>query len=199
MCRCAPEATTTQPDDESRADVSSRSDQSPHVEYTQRPRRETSATCYVLRAAVLRAENVLCAACPCHVPRALGNRHSSDANQPAASLVDPIRFQRERLLPSPLLPSALPDPVARTRAAARGAVAGIREAAPIERQAATANALAQASLHALELGDALVDACPPPARQLCPVGAIGRRGCAAAWRARRRSPPATSPPSAQRR
>jgi hypothetical protein len=49
------------------------------------------------------------------------------------------------------------DPVARPWAAAAGAIVGVREAAAVQREAAAADALGQADLQTLELGDARVD------------------------------------------
>src|ERR671918_585076 len=57
------------------------------------------------------------------------------------------------------------DPVARAGPGAARAVTRVRELAAVERQAAAADALGQAELEALELGDALVDARAPAARQ----------------------------------
>src|SRR5215831_14970578 len=60
------------------------------------------------------------------------------------------------------------DPVARTSATQPGAVARIRQPTPIERQAAAADALAEAGLKPLELGNALANIPGPPAGELRP-------------------------------
>ena len=70
------------------------------------------------------------------------------------------------------------DPVARAGPVARGAVVRVGQAAAVERQAAAADALGQPRPEALELGDPVVDAVGPRARQALPVaargGAVGR-------------------------
>jgi hypothetical protein len=69
---------------------------------------------------------------------------------------------------------AVADPVARSGAPGAGAVVGVRETAAIEREAAAADALGQADLEALELGDSMVDPRGPPLGEARPVTA-GRR------------------------
>src|SRR3954468_8586777 len=71
----------------------------------------------------------------------------------------------------PLGRPAVPQQVARAGAVAPGAVVRVRERTAVEREAAAADALGEALLEALELGDARVDADGPGARQLRPVGA----------------------------
>ncbi len=69
---------------------------------------------------------------------------------------------------------SIADPEARARARARRTVARVRELAAFEREAAAADALGQPGLEALELGDPLVDAARPGAREPRPVAS--RRG-----------------------
>ena len=59
--------------------------------------------------------------------------------------------------------SQVADPVAGTRAGARGAVAWVRKPASIQRQAAAADAFGGARPQSLELGYALVNAASPTA------------------------------------
>src|SRR4051794_31576246 len=84
------------------------------------------------------------------------------------------RAGRDRLSGRPVA-----DPVARPRPEAGGAVAGVRQVAAVERQAAAADALGQAALQAPELGDPLVDPRAPRRREAVPVaagrGAVGRQ------------------------
>ncbi len=78
---------------------------------------------------------------------------------------------------APLAPAgegAVADPVARAGPQVRGPVAWVREPTAVQRQAAAADALRQPDPKALELGDALVDALGPLARQPRPVSAAGR-------------------------
>ena len=65
------------------------------------------------------------------------------------------------------------DPVPRTRSTTRSGVPGVRQPAPVEREAAAADALGEAHAKALELGDARLDALGPAIRQSCPVRAVG--------------------------
>src|SRR5918999_1097817 len=71
------------------------------------------------------------------------------------------------------------DPIARARPGAARAVPRVGELAAVEREAPAANALGESVLEALELGDALVDARAPTARQPRPVAprrrAVGRQ------------------------
>src|ERR687891_454539 len=66
------------------------------------------------------------------------------------------------------------DPGARARAEAGGPIAGVGKSASIQRQAAATDALGEADLEALELGDPLVDPRCPRAGETRPVAA-GRR------------------------
>ena len=69
---------------------------------------------------------------------------------------------------------ACPDPVARAGAAPGGAVLRVRELAAAQGEAAAADALGQPELEPLELGDPVVDARGPGARQAAPVTAVRR-------------------------
>src|SRR5258705_3065789 len=93
-----------------------------------------------------------------------GRTGTSSATAGSARLV---RATELGLSPGSLGPVA--DPIPRPGPEARGAVRGIRELAAPERQAAAADALGEPGLQALELGDALVDACGPGAGQARPV------------------------------
>jgi hypothetical protein len=66
------------------------------------------------------------------------------------------------------------EPEARARAALADAIAGVGEAAALEREAAAADALGEAEPEALELGDAIVDPRRPSAREARPVAARRR-------------------------
>jgi hypothetical protein len=63
------------------------------------------------------------------------------------------------------------DPVAGSRAARRGAVTGIREPAPAERETSAPDTFGEPAPEALEFGDSFVDARCPLARQPRPVAA----------------------------
>src|SRR5436190_18180956 len=65
-------------------------------------------------------------------------------------------------------------PVARTRAQPSSAIARVRELAPVEREAATADALRQPEPEPLELADALVDPLRPRLRQARPFATCPR-------------------------
>src|SRR3954451_9859601 len=69
---------------------------------------------------------------------------------------------------------AVADPVPRAGAEDGGAVAGVGEPAPVEREAAAADALGQAAPEAAELSDAVVDARAPGLREPVPVAPRGR-------------------------
>src|SRR5262249_19333166 len=64
---------------------------------------------------------------------------------------------------------AIADPVAGAGTAARGAVAGVREPAAVEGEAAAADALPQPAAEPLELRDPLVDPGHPGPGEPCPV------------------------------
>ena len=65
------------------------------------------------------------------------------------------------------------EPVARPGAEAGGAIVGIGELAAVEREAAAADALGEARLQALQLGDPLVDAAAPGGGEPRPVRRVG--------------------------
>src|SRR5919198_4790830 len=69
---------------------------------------------------------------------------------------------------------AVADPVARPRTEAGRPVSRVREPAALQREAAATDALGEADLEALELGDAGVDALRPGAREARPVAACRR-------------------------
>src|SRR6185369_7864862 len=73
------------------------------------------------------------------------------------------------------------DPVARSGATARGAIARVGELAAIEREATASDTLAEGRLHPFELGDPFLDAFRPAAGKLYPVGTFRR---AVAWEPR---------------
>src|SRR4051794_14170044 len=66
-------------------------------------------------------------------------------------------------------PPGVAEPVPRPRPAARRAVARVGKLAALERQAAATDALGEPGLQALELGETLLDARRPLARQAGPV------------------------------
>src|SRR5437588_1479627 len=120
-----------------------------------------------------------------------GNRPEGDCKVPGgggirlalrAPLAGNPRPARVRLAARDSRPSAaaLPggrpvaDPVARSWSEARGAVLRIRELAAVERQTAAPDALRQAGLQPLELGDARIDPGAPTRGQPRPVAPIGR-------------------------
>src|SRR5919202_726397 len=86
---------------------------------------------------------------------------------------DGARATQSRLL------ARIADPEPRTRATRANSVAGVRELAAAEREAAAADAFGEPLLEPLELGDALVDAAAPSGGELRPVGAgrhpVGRQ------------------------
>src|SRR5262245_38940556 len=84
-----------------------------------------------------------------------------------------LRYDLSAALSRRGLRPRVPRPVAGTRAEATGTVRRVRVPAAVERQTAAPDALREAILQALELGDPLLDPLLPPARETVPVAPGG--------------------------